>query len=118
MIGELIEIRHLIEHPTQDTVYSMDRWDRVPFAWSLTGRALACFDVFDLLFGDVAAAWDARRVDFAKPVTLQVDARGLRARRPAKNPPRPPSNPHAEPPSDSYGRPTCSAGGLWSTCAR
>jgi hypothetical protein len=100
MIGELIEIRHLIEHPAQDTIYSMDRWDRVPFAWSLTRRALDCFDAFDSIFGDVAVAWETRKIDYAGPVTLQLDARGLRARRPAKNPPKRSSIADAEPTPD------------------
>ena len=85
--GELIGMRHRVEHPTQGTIYSTESWDHVPLAWALTKRALASFDAFDEMFSAVADAWDTRKESFAKPGTLNVAARGLRARRSAKKPP-------------------------------
>lgn len=108
-IGELVATRHRIEHPTQDTIYSRDHLDRVPLAWSLTKRALNCFDAFDLAFGEIADTWDEHKATFSKPGTLQVAARGLRARRPAKNPPKPSATSDPQPPP---------RGGVWARLRR
>jgi hypothetical protein len=83
----LIDARHRVEHPTQDTVYSLESWDRVPLAWALTKRALDSFDAFDEMFCDVADAWEERKEAFAKPGTLDIESRGLRGKRSAKKPP-------------------------------
>lgn len=98
-IGELVATRHRIEHPTQDTIYSRDQWDRVPLAWSLTNRALECFDAFDVAFAEIADAWDEHKAVFSKPGTFQIEARGLRARRSPKNPPKPHMASDAQPTS-------------------
>lgn len=87
LLGELVGIRHRIEHPAQDTIYSVAAWDRVPLAWALTSRALECFDAFDGLFCDFADAWEAHRATLARPGVLEGVQRGLRSRRPAKKPP-------------------------------
>lgn len=86
-VGELIGMRHRVEHPTQDTIYSTQFWDHVPLAWALTKRALASFDAFDEMFSAVVDAWETHKESFAKPSTLNIAARGLRAKRPAKKPP-------------------------------
>jgi hypothetical protein len=86
-VGELIGTRHRVEHPTQDTVYSLKSWDHVPLAWALTKRALDSFDAFDEMFGAVADAWEGRKEDFAKPGTLNIEERGLRGKTSAKKPP-------------------------------
>ncbi|HEX7096603.1 MAG TPA: hypothetical protein VF183_12015 [Acidimicrobiales bacterium] len=87
LLGELVGVRHRIEHPTQGTIYSADAWDRVPLAWSLTGRALECFDAFHSCFCDLANAWEARRTALARRGVFDVVQRGLRSRRPPKKPP-------------------------------
>lgn len=86
IVGELVRMRHVIEHPTQQTVYSTNQWDQVPLAWSLTDAALRSFDAFDEIFCNVADAWEVRRQELATAGTLTIE-RGQRANRPAKNPP-------------------------------
>ena len=84
LVGELVSMRHRIEHPSQETIYSVKDWDRVPLAWCLTRRALDCFDAFDASFSESADAWEQRRVALSKPGTFEIAERGLRGRRPPK----------------------------------
>lgn len=86
---EIVNIRHAVEHPRPDNVYTVDPngWDRIPITWIASGRAAAAFDAaseFLHEIRDFAKACEARRKG---NVTLQV-RRGMKVENPARKPRR------------------------------
>lgn len=87
---EIENLRHLIEHPTSENVYTadMNAWERVPLTWIASGRAASAYDqALELLteIGKFAESIDKRRKG---PGTLLGVRRGIKATNPAKKPPR------------------------------
>lgn len=79
LFQELEQIRHSINHPTNDSVYNAGKntWDKVPLAWAISGKAIKYFDEMTMLFNAMYKEWNKVQPQYSKPVTLTGVQRGI-----------------------------------------
>jgi hypothetical protein len=91
-LSEIENIRHAIEHPNPDNVYTADvkGWDRIPLTWTASGRAAAAFDQADEFLEEIAAF--AKKVEGRRkgPNVFVNVKRGMKSVNPATKPRRRP----------------------------
>jgi len=87
-LSEIENIRHAIEHPKPDNVYTVDvnGWDKIPITWIASGRAAAAFDLAANFLEEIAAF--ANKVERRKkrPTAFLNVKRGMKSVNPARKP--------------------------------
>jgi len=86
-VHELEQLRHAIEHPSAETLYSAD-WDGLPRAWIFSDKPLKASEGYRLFFDSLAERW--LEVPPTLPTqTVTIGAvRGAKSTLPAKRPPK------------------------------
>jgi hypothetical protein len=78
-IPELENVRHAIEHPSAENLYSFADWTRVPRAWMFSDRPLKVWPQFQLFFEAFADRWLTELASRPRETRTVSAQRGMRS---------------------------------------
>lgn len=76
--GEWKDIRHALNHPNHENVYSADpdKWDKVPLAWFVSGRFRNEFKSIIEFHNELLKEWKKILPSYKRPGTIKITHRG------------------------------------------